>query len=168
MWYPPQAGCSTDPCREIEIDVRIAQAIEFSLEVVADQTSNNVNSFSSAIKIYVGCEITEPAFAADQQAERSSTVVFSFLDFSIASHCPNAFSYTVVDAANENANQDSSPFGLAQPTTGPSNQIIPYDVNALNSYLFYLQVEVSGDYTDSKFFGPYSLTVGCSSDPAVT
>jgi hypothetical protein len=36
LWYPPQAGCSTDPCREIEIDVRIAQAIEFSLEVVAD------------------------------------------------------------------------------------------------------------------------------------
>ena len=75
-------------------------------------------------------------------------MVFSFPDFSIASHCPNTFSYTVLDAGNEFANQDSSPIGLGQPTTGPPNLITPSDVNALNSYLFYLKVEVVGDFTD--------------------
>jgi hypothetical protein len=52
-------------------------------------------------------------------------VAFSFPDFTISPNfCPNAISYTMVDAANIGANQDSSPPGLMQPTSG-TNEIIP-------------------------------------------
>jgi hypothetical protein len=45
---------------------------------------------------------------------------------------------------------------------------VPSDTDLLQTYSFYLKVEASGDYTYSEYFGPYTLIVGCSTDPLQT
>jgi hypothetical protein len=59
---------------------------------------------------------------------------------------------------------------MGQPTlsSGTIYEMIPADDNLLATYNFYLKITASGDYSYYQWFGPYTLDVGCSSDPTVT